>query len=115
MMCAAARRCAGRTRVRVQFVCVPDEESEDVERRSTDELIAKGYTGDFAITGEPTDLHIGVQAKGVLRGARRGLRHGRARLDAVAGRQRDPQGARRLPPDRDDAVQPRVVDLFDRP
>ena len=25
-----------------------------------------GLRGDFAITGEPTDLHIGVQAKGVL-------------------------------------------------
>ena len=32
-----------------------------------------------------------------------------ARLDAVARRQRDPQGARRLPPDRDAAVQPRVL------
>jgi succinyl-diaminopimelate desuccinylase len=29
-------------------------------------LIKNGYTGDFAITGEPTDLHVGVQAKGVL-------------------------------------------------
>ena len=28
----------------------------------------KGYRGDFAITGEPTDLHVGVQAKGVLAG-----------------------------------------------
>ncbi len=26
----------------------------------------RACTGDFAITGEPTDLHIGVQAKGVL-------------------------------------------------
>ena len=33
----------------------------------------------------------------------------RARLDAVARRQRDPQGARRLPPHRDAAVQPRVL------
>ena len=29
-------------------------------------LIKEGFTGDFAITGEPTDLHVGVQAKGVL-------------------------------------------------
>ena len=28
---------------------------------------ARGLRGDFAITGEPTDLHVGVQAKGVLR------------------------------------------------
>jgi succinyl-diaminopimelate desuccinylase len=52
--------------VRVLFMCVPDEESEDVERRSTDTLVAEGLRGDFAITGEPTDLHIGIQAKGVL-------------------------------------------------
>jgi succinyl-diaminopimelate desuccinylase len=52
--------------VRVQFVCVPDEESDDVDDRSTDRLIREGLKPDFAITGEPTDLHIGVQAKGVL-------------------------------------------------
>jgi succinyl-diaminopimelate desuccinylase len=52
--------------VRVRFVCVPDEESEDVSSRSTDVLVADGLRGDFALTGEPTDLHIGVQAKGVL-------------------------------------------------
>jgi succinyl-diaminopimelate desuccinylase len=54
-------------RVRVRLVCVPDEEAEDVERRSIDKLVnEQGLRGDFAITGEPTDLHIGVQAKGVL-------------------------------------------------
>jgi len=52
--------------VRVKFVCVPDEESEDVEDRSTDRLVSEGLRADFAITGEPTDLHIGVEAKGVL-------------------------------------------------
>jgi succinyl-diaminopimelate desuccinylase len=65
LMCAV-RDAADQDKVRVKFVCVPDEESEDVERRSTDELIREGLiTGDFALTGEPTDLHIGVQAKGV--------------------------------------------------
>ncbi len=57
---------AAQDRVRVRFVCVPDEESDDVDDRSIDALIAGGLRGDFAITGEPTDLHIGVQAKGVL-------------------------------------------------
>jgi succinyl-diaminopimelate desuccinylase len=52
--------------VRVHFVCVADEESEETEQRGSDYLVEQGYTGDFAITGEPTDLHIGVQAKGVL-------------------------------------------------
>jgi succinyl-diaminopimelate desuccinylase len=50
---------------RVRFVCAPDEESEDFDQHATDDLVARGLTGDFAITGEPTDLHVGVQAKGV--------------------------------------------------
>ncbi|HEX5526956.1 MAG TPA: M20/M25/M40 family metallo-hydrolase, partial [Solirubrobacterales bacterium] len=65
MMCALVD-VARQRRVRVLFMCVPDEESEDVHRRSTDTLVAEGVGGDFAITGEPTDLHIGIEAKGVL-------------------------------------------------
>jgi succinyl-diaminopimelate desuccinylase len=65
LMCAL-RDAAEQDAVRVRFICVPDEESEDVSRRSTDVLVAAGLRGDFALTGEPTDLHIGVQAKGVL-------------------------------------------------
>jgi succinyl-diaminopimelate desuccinylase len=65
MMCAL-KDVADNEHVRVRFVCVPDEESDDVSSRSIDALVASGYRGDFAITGEPTDLHIGVQAKGVL-------------------------------------------------
>jgi succinyl-diaminopimelate desuccinylase len=65
MMCATRDLSAQRD-VRVHFVCVADEESDDAENRGSDFLVAEGYTGDFAITGEPTDLHIGVQAKGVL-------------------------------------------------
>jgi succinyl-diaminopimelate desuccinylase len=75
MMCAA-HDLAGQHDVRVRLIIVPDEESEDIERRSSDDLVRRGYVGDFAITGEPTDLHIGVQAKGVL--AARILVHGRA-------------------------------------
>ena len=65
MMCAA-HDLAAQDKVRVRLVIVPDEESEDIERRSSDDLVRRGYVGDFAITGEPTNLHIGVQAKGVL-------------------------------------------------
>jgi succinyl-diaminopimelate desuccinylase len=65
MMCAL-KDVAGQDAIRVRFVCVPDEESEDVTRRATDMLVQDGLRGDFALTGEPTDLHIGVQAKGVL-------------------------------------------------
>src|SRR3954471_7882021 len=62
----ALKDVSARDRVRVRFICVPDEESDDVSSRSTDVIVAGGYRGDFALTGEPTDLHIGVQAKGVL-------------------------------------------------
>ena len=62
--------------VRVRFLCVPDEESEDIDQRATDEMVREGFIGDFAITGEPTDLHVGIQAKGVL--AFRLNVHGRA-------------------------------------
>lgn len=62
--------------VRVRFLCAPDEESEDIDTRSTDEMVRQGFLGDFAITGEPTGLHVGVEAKGVL--AARILVHGRA-------------------------------------
>ncbi|MDX6653034.1 MAG: succinyl-diaminopimelate desuccinylase [Solirubrobacterales bacterium] len=52
--------------VRVRLAVVPDEESEEAEDRASDRVVDEGFVGDFAITGEPTDLHIGVQAKGVL-------------------------------------------------
>jgi len=65
-MMYALKDAAAQDEVRVRFVCVPDEESEDVSRRSTDALVKEGFKADFALTGEPTDLHIGVQAKGVL-------------------------------------------------
>ncbi len=65
MMCAF-RDVATQERVRVHFACVADEESDEMEDRGSDQLVRAGYLGDFAITGEPTDLHIGIQAKGVL-------------------------------------------------
>jgi succinyl-diaminopimelate desuccinylase len=45
---------------------VSDEESDEEDQRGSDYLVEQGYLGDFAITGEPTDLHVGVEAKGVL-------------------------------------------------
>jgi succinyl-diaminopimelate desuccinylase len=66
MMMLAVHDLAAQERVRVHFVCVADEESDEVDQRGSDYLVEQGYVGDFAITGEPTDLHIGVQAKGVL-------------------------------------------------
>jgi succinyl-diaminopimelate desuccinylase len=65
-MMLAVQDLAGHDRMRVHFVCVSDEESEDLDQRGSDYLVEQGYLGDFAITGEPTDMHIGIQAKGVL-------------------------------------------------
>jgi succinyl-diaminopimelate desuccinylase len=62
----AFRDMANQDKVRVHFGCVSDEESEEIDDRGSDYLVRSGYLGDFAITGEPTDLHIGIQAKGVL-------------------------------------------------
>jgi succinyl-diaminopimelate desuccinylase len=52
--------------VRVRLGIVGDEESEEAAERGSDHLVDSGFIGDFAITGEPTDLHIGIEAKGVL-------------------------------------------------
>ncbi len=65
-MLFALRDAAAQDQVRLRLLCVPDEESEDVGDRATDAMVAAGLRADFAITGEPTDLQIGVEAKGVL-------------------------------------------------
>jgi succinyl-diaminopimelate desuccinylase len=52
--------------VRVRLGIVADEESEENKDRGSDHLVDSGFIGEFAISGEPTDLHIGVEAKGVL-------------------------------------------------
>lgn len=65
MMCAL-KDVESQDRVRVRLVCVPDEESEELDERSTDAIVQQGLAGNFAITGEPTDMHIGIEAKGVL-------------------------------------------------
>jgi succinyl-diaminopimelate desuccinylase len=56
----------GQEEVRVLLGIVPDEESEEEVDRGGDRLVESGFVGDFAITGEPTDMHVGVAAKGVL-------------------------------------------------
>jgi succinyl-diaminopimelate desuccinylase len=54
----------------VELLIVSDEE-KDAENEhdgpaGAEVLIDRGHMGDFLITGEPTDFHVGVQAKGVL-------------------------------------------------
>ncbi len=64
MVTTAAMRDQGQVRVRLGIV--GDEESEEEAERGSDRLVDSGFVGDFAITGEPTNLEIGVEAKGVL-------------------------------------------------
>lgn len=52
--------------VGVRLALVPDEENDTEEYRGSDLLVDEGLAGDFAITGEPTNMHVGVAAKGVL-------------------------------------------------
>jgi succinyl-diaminopimelate desuccinylase len=52
--------------VRVRIGIVPDEEAEEEFQRGSQTLAENGFAGDFVITGEPTDMHVGVAAKGVL-------------------------------------------------
>jgi succinyl-diaminopimelate desuccinylase len=65
-MMAALHELVAERQVRIHFLCVSDEESEEIDQRASDLLVEQGYVGDFAITGEPTNMHIGIQAKGVL-------------------------------------------------
>ena len=53
MMCAV-HDCAANGKVRVRFICVPDEESDDVEHRCTEALVQEGLRADFAITDNST-------------------------------------------------------------
>jgi succinyl-diaminopimelate desuccinylase len=50
----------------VELLVVPDEEQEHGARTGAEVLIDHGHVGDFLITGEPTDFHVGTQSKGVL-------------------------------------------------
>ncbi|MBI2684556.1 MAG: M20/M25/M40 family metallo-hydrolase [Actinobacteria bacterium] len=50
----------------VELILVPDEERADPSWSCTELLVEGGARADFVICGEPTDLLVGVQAKGVL-------------------------------------------------
>ncbi len=64
-LAAAPESLAGAS---VRLLIAPDEESDadSIEDKATARLADAGNLGDFAICGEPTDLQIGVQAKGAL-------------------------------------------------
>ncbi len=66
MMCALKDVADQRRTSACASSASPTRSPRTSRSRSTDVLVAERLRGDFALTGEPTDLHIGVQAKGVL-------------------------------------------------
>jgi succinyl-diaminopimelate desuccinylase len=66
MMLAVADLSAGLRGVEVELMVVPDEERSDPGENCTEMLVRDGLRADFVVCGEPTDMHVGVQAKGVL-------------------------------------------------
>ena len=66
MMLATADLAKGLDGAVVELVVVPDEERSEPGLNCTEMLVAEGLRADFVICGEPTDMQVGVQAKGVL-------------------------------------------------
>ena len=64
MMCALAELMKEPLSCKVQLQIVSDEEIGG--KNCSKFLVEKGFTGDFVICGEPTQLGIGLQAKGIL-------------------------------------------------
>jgi succinyl-diaminopimelate desuccinylase len=66
MMLALADLCADPPGAEVILLVVPDEERSEPGENCTQHLVADGLRADFVVCGEPTDMLVGVQAKGVL-------------------------------------------------
>ncbi len=52
--------------VQVELVIVPDEERAQPGANATEMLVDRGLRADLVVCGEPTDMQVGVQAKGVM-------------------------------------------------
>ena len=67
MMLAVADLSRSRLRgVEVELIVVPDEERSEPGENATQIMVRQGLRADFVVCGEPTDMQVGVQAKGVL-------------------------------------------------
>ncbi|HMM48157.1 MAG TPA: M20/M25/M40 family metallo-hydrolase [Miltoncostaeaceae bacterium] len=66
MMLALADLAARPPDAEVVLIVVPDEERSEPGDNCTQLLVRDGLRADFVICGEPTDMQVGVQAKGVL-------------------------------------------------
>ena len=67
MMVATAELAASGLRgAMLELMVVPDEERAEPGANCSEVLVRDGLRADFVVCGEPTDLHVGIQAKGVL-------------------------------------------------
>jgi succinyl-diaminopimelate desuccinylase len=66
MMLAVADLTEGLEGAEVELLVVPDEERSEPGENCTQMLVRDGLRADFVVCGEPTDMRVGVQAKGVL-------------------------------------------------
>lgn len=66
MMLAVADLAERPPAVEVMLLVVPDEERSEPGENCTQLLVRDGLRADFVVCGEPTDMLVGVQAKGVL-------------------------------------------------
>ena len=66
MMLAVADLSQGLVGAEVELIVVPDEERSEPGENCTQMMVHDGLRADFVVCGEPTDMQVGVQAKGVL-------------------------------------------------
>lgn len=66
MMLAMADLVTAPPPCEVELLVVPDEERSEPGANCTQTLVRDGLRADFVVCGEPTDMAVGVQAKGVL-------------------------------------------------
>jgi len=67
MMIATAELARDRVAgVVLDLMIVPDEERGEPGANCSEALVRDGLRADFVICGEPTDMQVGIQAKGVL-------------------------------------------------
>ncbi len=66
MMLSVADLAKGLDGAQVELLVVPDEERAEPGENCTEMLVRDGLRADFVVCGEPTDMQVGSEAKGVL-------------------------------------------------
>lgn len=66
MLAVADLAQSGLDGAELELMVVPDEERSEPGENCTQMMVRDGLRADFVVCGEPTDMLVGVQAKGVL-------------------------------------------------